>query len=93
MGGSALYRLQVVKCDELLAMLNRYVDGRLDIFRQPEAVPGLVEEAIAVGAKAVWMQKGVVHNAAAERACAAGLKVVMSKCIMVEHRNSMLNKP
>ncbi len=62
----------------------------VDIFRKPEAVPALVEDAIAVGAKAVWMQQGIVHNAAAERARAAGLKVVMSKCIMVEHRNALL---
>ena len=63
----------------------------VDIFRKPEVVPQLVEEAIAGGAKTVWMQKGIVHNAAAERARAAGLKVVMSKCIMIEHRNSFLS--
>ncbi len=59
----------------------------VDVFRRPDAVPGLVEDAIAIGAKAVWMQEGIAHNAAADRARAAGLQVVMSKCIMKEHRN------
>lgn len=58
----------------------------VDIFRRPEAVPAIVEDAIAVGAKAVWMQDGIVHNAAAEQARAAGLTVVMSKCLLREHR-------
>jgi predicted CoA-binding protein len=58
----------------------------VDIFRKPEAVPDIVEDAVAVGAKAVWMQEGIVHNAAADRARAAGLQVVMNKCIMKEHR-------
>jgi len=57
----------------------------VDVFRRPEAVPEIVEDAIAVGAKAVWMQDGVVHNEAAARARAAGLKVVMSKCMLREH--------
>jgi predicted CoA-binding protein len=57
----------------------------VDVFRKPEAVPPIVEEAIAVGAKVVWMQEGIAHNAAADRARAAGLKVVMSKCILKEH--------
>ncbi len=60
----------------------------VDVFRKPEAVPEIVEQAIAMGARAVWMQEGVVHNAAAERARAAGLQVVMNKCIMKEHRNA-----
>jgi hypothetical protein len=60
----------------------------VDIFRKPDAVPGIVEDAIAIGAKAVWMQEGLAHNAAADRARAAGLQVVMSKCIMKEHRNA-----
>ena len=59
----------------------------VDIFRKPEAVPGVVGEAILIGAKAVWMQKGIVHNTAAEKARQAGLKVVMNKCIMVEHQS------
>jgi predicted CoA-binding protein len=57
----------------------------VDVFRRPEHVPEIVEDAIAVGARAVWMQEGVVHNAAAERARAAGLTVVMNKCAMKEH--------
>ena len=58
----------------------------VDIFRKPEAVPGIVDEAIKAGAKVVWMQEGIVHNAAAEKARAAGLKVVMNKCMLKEHR-------
>jgi predicted CoA-binding protein len=58
----------------------------VDIFRKPEAVPEIVEEAIAIGARAIWMQDGIAHNAAAERGRAAGLQVVMSKCMLREHR-------
>ncbi len=58
----------------------------VDIFRRPEYVPEIVEAAIRVGAKAVWMQEGVVHEEAAERARAAGLTVVMDRCILKEHR-------
>ena len=61
----------------------------VDIFRRSEAVPEIVEDAIAIGAKAVWMQDGVVHNAAADRARAAGLKVVMSRCMLRDHRSMM----
>jgi len=57
----------------------------VDVFRKPEYVPAVVEAAIARGARAVWMQLGIVHNAAADRARAAGLQVVMDRCIKVEH--------
>jgi predicted CoA-binding protein len=58
----------------------------VNIFRRPQFVPEVVEEAIAVGAPAVWMQLGVAHEAAARRAVAAGLKVVMDRCVAVDHR-------
>jgi len=58
----------------------------VDIFRRPEFVPDIVEAAIRIGARAVWMQEGVIHEAAAERARAAGLMVVMDRCILKEHR-------
>jgi predicted CoA-binding protein len=57
----------------------------VDIFRRSDAVPPIVDDAIAVGAKAVWMQEGVVHNEAAAKARAAGLKVVMDRCTLKEH--------
>jgi predicted CoA-binding protein len=58
----------------------------VDIFRRPEHVPALVEEAISIGARAIWMQLGVGNAAAALRASDAGLAVVMNRCILVEHR-------
>jgi len=58
----------------------------VNIFRRPEFVPPLVDSAIRMGAKCVWMQEGVVHEEAAEQARAAGLLVVMDRCILKEHR-------
>ena len=55
------------------------------IFRRSEFVPEVVEAAIRKGAKVVWMQEGVIHPQAAERARAAGLKVVMDRCILKEY--------
>jgi predicted CoA-binding protein len=65
------------------------VPGPIDIvniFRRPEAVPEIVDAAIRIGAKAVWMQEGVIHEEAAARARAAGLIVVMDRCLLKEHR-------
>jgi predicted CoA-binding protein len=58
----------------------------VDIFRRSEFVPEIVEAAIRNGAKAIWMQEGVIHEQAARRAEAAGLTVVMDHCILKEHR-------
>lgn len=57
----------------------------VDIFRRSEFVPEIVEQAIAKGAKVIWMQEGVVHPDAAARAEEAGLQVVMDRCILKEH--------
>src|SRR5579862_3478826 len=58
----------------------------VDVFRRPEAVPEIVDAAIRIGARAVWMQEGVADESAAARARAAGLLVVMDTCILKEHR-------
>jgi predicted CoA-binding protein len=57
----------------------------VDIFRRPEFVGPLVDSAIQIGARVVWMQEGVVHEEAAQKARAAGLAVVMDRCILKEH--------
>ena len=58
----------------------------VDIFRRPEEVPPAVEGAIRAGARVVWMQLGIENEAAAEKARAAGLTVVMDACILIEHK-------
>ena len=58
----------------------------VDIFRAPEAIPAIVDEAIAVGAKVVWMQLGLKHEDAAARARDAGLTVIMDRCVKIEHQ-------
>jgi predicted CoA-binding protein len=58
----------------------------VNVFRRSEFVPEVVEEAIRLGVPAIWMQEGVMHDEAAEKARAAGIFVVMDKCILKEHR-------
>ena len=57
----------------------------VDIFRNIEAIPGIVDEAIQIKAKVVWMQLGLAHNESARKARDAGLAVVQSKCLKIEH--------
>ena len=62
----------------------------VDVFRRSEAVPELVDEAIKLGVPYLWLQEDVIHEIAAERARAAGMKVVMDRCILKEHRRLLL---
>ena len=57
----------------------------VNVFRRPKEVAAIVEEAIKIGAKAVWMQEGVINHEAATQAMEAGLLVVMNKCMLKEH--------
>ncbi len=67
----------------------RDIPERVDvvlIFRQPDKVPAIVDDAIAIGAKVVWMQPGIENEEAAERAEAAGMKAVVGACMRTVHR-------
>jgi predicted CoA-binding protein len=57
----------------------------VDCFRKAEEIPAIADAAIAIGAKVLWMQLGIVNDEAAERASAAGLDVVMNRCVKIEH--------
>ncbi len=59
----------------------------VNVFRQPEFVSGIVDECIALGFKALWLQDGVIDAAAAERARATGIFVVMDRCIYRDYKN------
>jgi predicted CoA-binding protein len=74
------------KCYKSLSEIPEPIDI-VDIFREPAAVPAIVDEAIAKKAKVIWMQEGIVHNEAAEKARAAGLLVIQNKCIYKEHHH------
>jgi len=88
------YRIVPVnpKCDQILGQKCYsslkdipFAVDIVDIFRKIDAIPGIVDEAIAIGAKVVWMQLGLAENASAHKAQEAGLEVVMNKCIKIEH--------
>jgi predicted CoA-binding protein len=73
----------------------RDVPGRVDlvdVFRGKRHVPGIVDDAIAVGAKAVWTQLGIIHDEAAQTAIDNGLDVVMNRCTKVEHARLQVGK-
>jgi predicted CoA-binding protein len=74
-----------LKCYPDLRSIGSAVDI-VDIFRKPEEVLPVIDDAIAIGATTVWMQLGVVNVQAAQRAEKAGLHVIMDRCIAIEHR-------
>ena len=78
---------------DLLSIPRREVVDIVQIFRPSNEVPAIVEQAIQIGAKVIWMQEGIVNEAAAERARAAGLQVVMDHCMMQEHRRLLARLP
>jgi predicted CoA-binding protein len=61
----------------------------VNVFRRSEFVPAIVEQAIQIKAPAIWMQEGVIHEEAAEKARQAGIFVVMDSCILKEHRKGI----
>ena len=73
-----------LRCYPSLAALPEVPDI-VDVFRRPEDLPEVVEEAIAVGAKVVWFQLGLRNDEAARRAVEAGLEVVQDRCLKIEH--------
>ena len=73
------------KCYPDLKSIPKKIDV-VDIFRNIEAIPGVVDEAISAGAKAVWMQLGLAHHESAQKARRAGLAVVQSRCMKIEHK-------
>ena len=60
----------------------------VNVFRLPKVIPSIVDEMLALGLKDLWVQQGIVNIEAAERAEAGGIRVVMDRCIMVEHRRT-----
>ncbi len=74
------------KCYKNLKLIPQPIDIVV-IFRKPEAIPAVVDEAIDINAKTVWMQLGLANNSSAAKARKSGLSVVMNKCIKVEHAN------
>lgn len=72
------------KCYQSLRDVPEKID-MVDCFRKSAEIPALAEDAIAIGAKCLWMQLGVTHDAAAATARAAGLDVVVDRCVKIEH--------
>lgn len=77
-----------IKSYETLSDIKEKIDV-VDIFRKPEFVAPIIDEAIKIGAKTIWMQEGISDEKAAVKARAAGLTVVMNICMMKEHKKQL----
>ena len=77
------------KCYPDLKSIGKPIDV-VDVFRSPDAVDEIVDDAIGVKAKVIWLQLGVVNESAAKRAESTGIQVIMDRCIMVDHSRLML---
>ncbi|MDY7037661.1 MAG: CoA-binding protein [Thermodesulfobacteriota bacterium] len=73
------------KCYKTLIEIPSKID-MVNIFLNPNRVSTVVDHAVEIGARVIWMQLGIVHNESAEKARKAGIQVVMNKCIMIEHQ-------
>jgi predicted CoA-binding protein len=76
------------KCYASLSDIPEKVDV-VDIFRRPEHIPPIVDEAIKIGAKVIWLQLGIRNDEAAQKALDAGKTVIQDKCMLQEHRRLM----
>ena len=74
------------KCHPTLININKQIEV-VNIFRKPEFVLPVVDEAIHLQAKAIWMQLGILNQEAADRASEAGIDVIMNRCIKIDHMN------
>ena len=72
------------RCDPNLAAIDQPVD-MVDVFRRPEDTPAIAQQAVAIGAKVLWLQLGVVNEQASALATAGGLEVVQDRCVKIEH--------
>ncbi|CAN5806509.1 CoA-binding protein [soil metagenome] len=72
-------------CASLTDIPRQHKVGIVDVFRRPVDIPPILDEAIAIGAKVFWMQLGIVNDAVASRARAAGMEVVQNRCVKIEH--------